>query len=89
MKTLTLKQMDEVQATLPTVMKVQNTPSGPVTFSITPIGGDFVVATAPFEVIGAYEAHPSLPAALSRMFTCARAVAKDHFPPVSTERVAA
>lgn len=87
MKTLTPQQMDAVRNTPPVALKVQDTPSGPVTFSITPVGGEFAVSTQPFEVIGAYEAHPSLPAALSRMLTSARAVARDSFPPpITTEQ---
>ena len=89
MKTLTPDQMDGVQDTPPVVLKVQGTPNGRVTFSVTPAGDEFVVATTPFEVIGAYEAHPNLSSALSRMFTCAHAVARDHFPPAATEQVAA
>lgn len=89
MKILTPQQMDAAQNTPPVALKVQKTLSGPITFSITPMGDEFVVATTPFEIVGAYESHPTFSAALSRMFTCARAVAQDAFPPAVPEAVAA
>lgn len=89
MKTLTPQQMDEAQGTTPVAMKSQETPSGVVTFTITRVDDCFAVASSPFEVIGAPEAHPTMPEAIDRMLECARAVANDQFPPCRVEQAAA
>lgn len=81
MKTLTPQQMDAAHGVPPVAVKRQETPSGPVVFSVTITEEGFAVASSPFEVIGAPELHPGMSEAISRMLTCARAVANDEFPP--------
>ena len=82
MKTLTPHQMDAMGGVAPVALKSLEAPSGPVTFTVTPADDGFIVASAPFEVIGAPEVHPSMPEAIDRMLECARAVSNDEFPPV-------
>lgn len=89
MKTLTPQQMDAAQDAAPIALKSQETPSGVVTFTVTRVGDCFAVASSPFEVIGAPEAHPAVSEAISRMLECARAVANDQFPPRRVEQEAA
>lgn len=87
--TLTAQQMDEAQETSPVAMKVQETLNGPVVFSVLPALKGFALASTPFEVVGAFEHHPTLPEAITRMLECSQAVAKDEFPPALSEKAAA
>lgn len=88
MNTLNTEQMDQADRRDPIAAKAQRTPSGQVDFTITPIGGQYVLASAPFEILGPYEAHPSLGTAIDRMMVCADAVSRDEFPPTGTEATA-
>lgn len=90
MKTLTPKQMDVAQETAPVAMKTQETPGGIVTFAVTPLDTHYALSSAPFEVVGAHEGYSTIGAAITRMLSCADAVAHDRFPaPVPRGAVAA
>lgn len=81
MTRLTAHQMDAAQGRTPVALKALESPSGPITFSVTPIDGVFALASVPFEVVGAHEVHETLSAAIARMLECASAVSRDEFPP--------
>lgn len=87
--TLTAQQMDEAQDAPPVAMKAQETRTDPVVFSVLPAFEGFALTSTPFEVVGAFEYHPRLSGAIARMLECSRAVARDEFPPVRNEQVAA
>lgn len=89
MRLLTPEQMDVAQSGSPLAMKTQGTPSGLITFTVTPVDGLFAVASSPFEFVGAHEGYPTASEAISRMLACASAAARDEFPPLlAVERAA-
>lgn len=42
-----------------------------------------MVASTPFEVIGAPESYPSLTEGMARFMECSKAVSEDRFPPAA------
>lgn len=77
---LSAPEMDSVDTTTPTILVPCVTPIGVVTFSIHQVEGEFVIASAPFEVMGPYEAYGSVRAAQERIRSVLGDLAQERLP---------
>lgn len=83
MHILSPQQMDALTTATPVAIAPHQTPDGAITVTLTPFGDNYVVASTPFEVIGAPESYPSLTEGMARFMECSKAVSEDRFPPAA------